>query len=40
LQVILDLLDHQGNYPGVAYADELDYWLSLCPDPTPLAGLR
>jgi murein DD-endopeptidase MepM/ murein hydrolase activator NlpD len=40
LQVMLDLLDHQGNFPGVAFADELDYWLTLCPDPAPLAGLR
>ncbi|RMF02201.1 MAG: peptidase M23 [Bacteroidetes bacterium] len=39
-QVILHTLGYEGNFPGVAFADELDYWLALCPDPAPLAGLR
>ena len=31
-QVLLDLLGNEGNYPGVAFPDETDVWLSICPD--------
>ncbi|MGK0363153.1 MAG: 4-aminobutyrate aminotransferase-like enzyme/Ser/Thr protein kinase RdoA (MazF antagonist) [Saprospiraceae bacterium] len=31
-QVLLDLLGNEGNYPGVAFPDEADIWLSICPD--------
>ncbi len=31
-QVLLDLLGNEGNYPGVAFPEEADIWLSICPD--------
>jgi len=31
-QVLLDLLENEGNYPGVAFPEEADVWLSICPD--------
>jgi len=38
-QIILDLLDECGNFPGVCRASERDIWLSLCPDPNLIIGL-
>jgi len=38
-QVILDRLDREGDFPGVARPSEREVWLSLCPDPSPLLGL-
>ena len=38
-QVFLDDLGHEGDFPGVCFADEVDLWAGLCPDPWPLAGL-
>ncbi|WP_170067725.1 aminotransferase class III-fold pyridoxal phosphate-dependent enzyme [Neolewinella xylanilytica] len=35
-QVLLDLLDMGVDYPGVAYPEERDVWLGLCPDPRTL----
>jgi 4-aminobutyrate aminotransferase-like enzyme/Ser/Thr protein kinase RdoA (MazF antagonist) len=32
-QIILDHLGLKGDFPGVAYPDEAETWLSLCPDP-------
>ena len=32
-QIITDLLDREGEFPGVAVPHERDIWLSLCPDP-------
>ena len=32
-QVMLDLLDLGVDYPGVAYPEDRDIWLGLCPDP-------
>ncbi len=32
-QVILDMLDKQGDFPGVAFPDKRAVWKSLCPDP-------
>ncbi|MBI1872505.1 MAG: aminotransferase class III-fold pyridoxal phosphate-dependent enzyme [Acidobacteria bacterium] len=40
LQIVTDLLDHEGDFPGVAPPDQRDLWLSLCPDPNLIAGLR
>ncbi len=31
-QVILDLLGLEGDFPGVAFPEEQDVWLSLCPE--------
>jgi len=38
-QVILDIGDKRGDYPGVAKRSERDHWLARCPDPRPLLGL-
>lgn len=32
-QIILDMLDEVGDFPGVAYPAEQAVWLSICPDP-------
>jgi 4-aminobutyrate aminotransferase-like enzyme/Ser/Thr protein kinase RdoA (MazF antagonist) len=32
-QIIIDLLDNEQDFPGVAYPDERATWLSNCPDP-------
>ncbi|MBI4401702.1 MAG: aminotransferase class III-fold pyridoxal phosphate-dependent enzyme [Nitrospirae bacterium] len=32
-QIITDLLDQSGNFPGVCAAQDRALWLSLCPDP-------
>lgn len=37
-QVILDLLEAEGDFPGVAYPEEADTWLSICPDPRLFFG--
>ncbi|MFT7612329.1 MAG: 4-aminobutyrate aminotransferase-like enzyme/Ser/Thr protein kinase RdoA (MazF antagonist) [Parvicellaceae bacterium] len=36
LQVMLDLLGNQHNYPGVCYPNEKAIWLSVCPNPNTL----
>lgn len=38
-QVILDLVGHWGDFPGVVHPSERAVWASLCPDPSFLAGL-
>ena len=38
-QVIWDIGDYQGDYPGVCSADELDYYQNNCPDPCFLLGM-
>ncbi len=38
-QVLLDLLENETNYPGVAYAHEWKIWKSICPDPSLLFPL-
>jgi 4-aminobutyrate aminotransferase-like enzyme/Ser/Thr protein kinase RdoA (MazF antagonist) len=46
-EIIVDLLDRQGEFPGVAAPGQRAVWLSVCPDPnlilkiagTPQAGL-
>ncbi len=32
-QVMLDILNNQGDFPGVAYASQIEVWKSLSPDP-------
>lgn len=39
VQVIADLLDRTGDFPGVALPSERAVWLSISPDPSPLLGL-
>jgi len=40
-QVILDMLDKEGDYPGVAFPRHREIWSSLCPDPWLfVAGVR
>ena len=38
-QIILDLLDSKGNYPGVALPSKQNVWTSICPDPGIMLGL-
>jgi 4-aminobutyrate aminotransferase-like enzyme/Ser/Thr protein kinase RdoA (MazF antagonist) len=39
LQLIMDLLDRSGEFPGVARPRDRDVWLSLSPDPNLVLGL-
>jgi peptidoglycan LD-endopeptidase LytH len=38
-QLIWDLGEHWGDYPGVAAEKDLDYYRQNCPNPAPLLGL-
>ena len=38
-QIILDLLDRNANFPGVAFASQRAIWTSLSPDPNLLIGI-
>lgn len=38
-QLIRDMGDWEGNYPGVAAPSGRQKWLDLCPDPTVLLGM-
>jgi 4-aminobutyrate aminotransferase-like enzyme/Ser/Thr protein kinase RdoA (MazF antagonist) len=38
-QIVLDLLDEEGDFPGVAAPSDLELWLGLSPDPGRLLGL-
>jgi 4-aminobutyrate aminotransferase-like enzyme/Ser/Thr protein kinase RdoA (MazF antagonist) len=38
-QVVADLLDRDGDFPGVARASERELWLAISPDPSPMLGL-
>jgi 4-aminobutyrate aminotransferase-like enzyme/Ser/Thr protein kinase RdoA (MazF antagonist) len=38
-QIVTDLLDRDGEFPGVAAPRERDVWLSLSPDPNLVLGL-
>ena len=38
-QVILDIMDKSGDYPGVFKRSERDEWKRICPDPAGLLGL-
>mgnify|MGYP000143732849 CR=1 FL=1 len=35
-QLVLDLLGWRGDFPGVAFPEEREIWLSLCPNPANL----
>lgn len=39
LQILLDTLGNEGDFPGVAYPEEAALWLAICPDPRFLLGL-
>jgi len=39
VQLILDMLDYVGDYPGVASPADAELWLQLCPDPSALLKL-
>ena len=38
-QIITDMLDFKGTYPGVVAPSERDVWLRLCPDPNLIVGI-
>jgi 4-aminobutyrate aminotransferase-like enzyme/Ser/Thr protein kinase RdoA (MazF antagonist) len=38
-QIITDMLDRRGDFPGVARPDQRDVWLNLCPDPNLMARI-
>ncbi len=38
-QIILDMLDENGNFPGVARPSERDIWLGISPDPNLVLGI-
>lgn len=38
-QIILDLLELDANFPGVALASQREVWTSLSPDPNLLVGI-
>ncbi|KPK03325.1 MAG: hypothetical protein AMS20_10835, partial [Gemmatimonas sp. SG8_28] len=38
-QIVTDLLDRDGEFPGVAAPSEREAWLSFSPDPTVMLGL-
>ncbi|MCB0689683.1 MAG: aminotransferase class III-fold pyridoxal phosphate-dependent enzyme, partial [Saprospiraceae bacterium] len=38
-QIILDMLGMSGDYPGVAYPDEANTWLSICPSSYSFFGI-
>ncbi len=38
VQVVLDLMEFEGDFPGVARRSESARWLENCPDPGPLLG--
>ncbi len=33
-QIIMDMLGHEHDFPGVAYPEEIETWKSICPDPS------
>lgn len=38
LQLIRDIGEYRGDYPGVCHRDQADSWLTNCPDPAGLVG--
>ena len=38
-QIILDMLNYEGDFPGVAFPHEQAIWTSLCPNPNLLIGI-
>ena len=39
-QIILDIQDYQGDYPGVASLNTIDFYKANCPDPNFILGLK
>jgi peptidoglycan LD-endopeptidase LytH len=39
-QIMLDVGDYKGDYPGVCKASERAAWLVNCPDPSAVLGIR
>ena len=39
VQVVLDIKDAWGDFPGACRRSEQGRWLAICPDPRPLLGL-
>ena len=37
-QIVVDMLDRSGEFPGAATPGQRDVWLSLCPDPNLIVG--
>jgi 4-aminobutyrate aminotransferase-like enzyme/Ser/Thr protein kinase RdoA (MazF antagonist) len=38
-QLMLDMLDCEGDFPGVVFPEQVEIWKSICPDPKILLGL-
>ncbi|MCH8955851.1 aminotransferase class III-fold pyridoxal phosphate-dependent enzyme [candidate division KSB1 bacterium] len=38
-QIISDMLDKKGDFPGVAAPGQREIWLSICPDPNLILGI-
>ncbi len=39
VQVMLDLMGYEGDFPGVCRRSERARWIETCPDPGPLLGI-
>ena len=39
-QVMLDMLENEGDFPGVSFPTEFEIWKSICPNPNELLGLE
>ena len=39
-QIILDMLNYEGDFPGVALPSERNLWLDICPNPSEFLGLK
>jgi len=38
-QIVLDMLDQNGTFPGVARPGKRDIWMGICPDPNLILGI-
>ncbi len=39
-EIILDMQDKKGDFPGVAKVSEREYWLKICPDPNLILNIE
>ncbi|GLR17697.1 aminotransferase class III-fold pyridoxal phosphate-dependent enzyme [Portibacter lacus] len=39
-QIILDMLNYEGDFPGVCHVHERELYTHICPDPRPYLGLK
>ena len=39
-QVILDIMNWNGDFPGVSFPEESATWMSICPDPHQVSGIK